>query len=471
VELPFLKGLMPQQKRFTEDESRFKSLLAPRRAGKTRLNNAYLFQAGLRPETVAKAWVNRGVPPIVRYWAPTKDRAKEMMWRPLIRFAEEFNIECTPRESEQTIFLPNGGEIRLVGADKDKDAQKKRGDPTVLEVVDEAPVYGSFLRSLMEDVIEPSLDDFIGTACIMGTPGIVWDGFWFGVSGPAEGEKRIEGWSRHWFDSFDNTYLPHLKRTALEKKENKKWGDDHPTWRREYRGEWVNDLSAMYFQWSSARNTYRELPKLPEGERWEYVLGWDLGNPKNQALTAWAFTRHEPELYEVYSKRGFERRKNIATQVKLLEKQLGRPFTYKVADAGGLGGEVIKEFGEQYRIWFEHAKKTDKFQFVTEFNGELLSGVIKTLPDSELSNELLTLPKDPEDETEPMKGESFSDHCAHAAVYAWRRAKHWDAKPREDEPEAGTEAALVREAERTKARVIARVKGRKGKAWWQRKAG
>jgi hypothetical protein len=467
----FREALMPQQLKFVDDPARLKSLLAPRRAGKTRLCTAYLFQAVLNPASVAKAWVERGEPPIARYWAPTRERAKRLMWRPLIRFAERFRIPINEKESEQIIYLENGGEIRLVGADKDKEAQKQRGDATVLELPDEASVYGNHLESMIEEVIGPSTDDFMGVVGLMGTPGIVFDGYWFGVSGPADESKRIDGWSRHWIDSFDNTYLPHLKAEVLEKKRQKKWADDNPTWLREYRGQWVNDLSALFYAWDPDRNSYgtqvSDRPRLQGSERWEYALGWDLGNPKNQALTLWSFTRHEEELYECFSQRGFDSWEDLAGCIRKLEQDFGR-LTYKVADAGGLGGELIKEFGQKHGIHFEHAKKTDKFAFVTEFNDELRRGVIKTLRGSELSNEYVTLPKDPEDETQPAEG--YPDHCSDAALYAWRRAKHWQATPREDKPEPGTVEAMRAEADMDRKRTIQRLRQKQSRQWWKRKA-
>lgn len=421
---------------------------------------------------MAKAWTWRGEVPIVRYWAPTRERAKVLMWRALIRFAERFQIPIREKESEQIIYLENGGEIRLVGADKDKEAQKQRGDPTVLEVVDEASVYGAHLEAMIEEVIGPSTDDFMGSVAVMGTPGIVFDGYWFGVSGPAEGTKLVEGWSRHWIDSFDNTYLPHLQAEVLEKKRLKKWADDNPTWLREYRGQWVNDLSALYYAWNPDLNVYGGTPdarpQLPPGEKWEYVLGWDLGSPANQALVVWAFTKHDENLFEVYSKRNFDNWKDIASTVAELEEEFA-PFTYMVADAGGLGGEVIREFGEKHGYWFDHAKKTAKFNFVTEFNDQLRRGVIKTLSGSELSNEYATLPKDPEDETQPAEG--HPDHCCDAALYAWRRALYWDSAPRDEKPSPGTDEAHRREAKEEERRAIRRIQQKGGRKWWERKAG
>jgi hypothetical protein len=461
---------MPQQRRFIDDKARQKSLLAPRRAGKTRLNNSYLFQAAIDPASVASAWSWRGEVPIVRYWAPTRERAKRLMWRPLVRFAEQFGISIDARETEQIIRLENSAEIRLVGADKDKEAQKQRGDPTVLEVVDEASVYGNHLEAMIEEVIGPSTDDFLGTTAVMGTPGYVWDGFWFGVSGPSEGEKRIEGWSRHWIDSFDNTYLPHLREEAYKKKADKKWADDNAIWLIEYRGQWVNDLSALYYAWHPEKNVYGATPDarpaLKGKERWEYVLGWDLGNPKNQALTAWAFTQHDDRLFEIYSRRGFESWAVIAAEIAQLEQSFA-PFTYYVADAGGLGGEVIKGFGERHGIWFEHAKKTDKFAFVTEFNDQLRRGLIQTLSNSELSNEYATLPKDPEDETQSAEGKP--DHCADAGLYAARKAKNWQATEREEKPPVGTPEAHRLEAAEEERRAISRIKHRQGAKWWEKR--
>lgn len=445
----FLKPLFAHQLRFVESRERQKVLLAPRRAGKTELNKAYLYKAVLEPGSVAHAWVPGRDPPIARYWAPTKDRAREMMYRPLVRFAEQWNIPIRTSDSTLTIFTAGGGEIRCVGADKDKEAQKKRGDKTVLEVIDESSVYGPYLESLVTDVVGPSLLDLLGICCLMGTPGVIWKGFWFDVSGPKGSRRRA--WEQHWFDVYDNAALPHMRREIEKERIANGWNLDSPTYLRERRGKWVKDTGAMFYAWQEGPNTYRKLPTLPRGAEWDYSLGWDLGNPENMALTLWAFSSKSPNLYEVYSRQGFENTEAIAAQCTALEGTHGG-ISYRVADCGGLGGRIVEEFGKRFGIHFQAAKKTEKYAHVVLFNEDLRAGRVKTRAGSALSNELATIPKSIEDPTEP--DDRFPDHCSDAGLYAWRRAWHWDGKTPEKEPAHGSKEEIEREEEREHQRAV-----------------
>lgn len=470
--LPFLRDLFDKQLQFVTDQSRWKSALCPRRAGKTTLVPAYAFAAALRPEMFSKRWESRGVPAIVRYWAISEDRAEELMWEPLKRFAQKWGIPCRFDNQKLTVYLANGNQIRLVGADKEKESHKKRGDGVILELVDECSVYGEYLRTMVIQVMLPSAMDFGGSICLFGTPGVAWRGFWFEVTGPEEAftgivahadedaPKRQKGWSRHAWDSLDNPFIDAAAELA-QIREDFSLSEDDPAYMREYRGKWVRDTGGLFYAWDVTRNQYEYLPRLPKGAAWEYSLGWDLGKDKNQALMVWAFSKDSKCLWEVYSRQGFRDTVDVAERVRQLDQELGG-IPFKVADLGGLGVTVVEDFQRAHGIVFEGAKKTDKKAFHRRFNEELRRGIIKTRKGSVLTNELSNIPKSLEKPDEPDP--RFQDHVSDAALYSWRRAWHWDgAEPQKGKE--GTRAAEKEWVDSEELEVIAAIRDAENGIW------
>lgn len=125
---------------------------------------------------------------LIRIWAINRLRAKQLLWQEFIDVAARHKVRIKTHETELTIRFENGSEIRLLGADKDKEAQKKRGDKTRMEVILESQLFGPFLKTLVEDVAEPCLFDHQGTMCMEGTPALYPRGT--GTTSPEETRAR-----------------------------------------------------------------------------------------------------------------------------------------------------------------------------------------------------------------------------------------------------------------------------------------
>lgn len=424
-----------------DEPARSKGILGPRRIGKTEFNPRYLF--GIAAQRRA----------LTRYWAIARLRAKHLVWDHLKAVSSRLNIGARFNESELEARLPGGGIVRLHGADKEKEAQKKRGDKVALDVVDECQLFGSYLKTLREDVIEPGLMDLQGTNLLEGTPGVVCAGDWFDVSG---GEpqatrwesKKVPGFVLYRWMPWDNPHLPHVRAEMFALKARRKWGDDHPTWLREYRGIWVNDTGALFYKWDSARNGYENGPILPHGPGWQHVLGWDLGKVDAMALVYWAFHPKHKDLFEAYSWKKSETTSDlVVAHAEATEARLGLNVVARVADTGGLGALVVMEVGKRTGMHFEAAKKTDKAAHVELFNGELLAGRVRTLIGSPYSEEISVLPKladwvpEEHDNAPPPEDPRFPNHCCDAGLYGWRKAYHWLWEPdKAPPPRPGTTA-------------------------------
>lgn len=133
--------------------NRFRVVVAGRRWGKTHL---------ARTELLARALTfGPG-----RYWyvAPTLKAAKDMFWEDLKAACDPTWQARGPNESELSIDLRNGAELRIHGAE-DPDALRGRGLRFV--VLDE---YADMRPETWSTVLRPSLADHKAPALFIGTP-------------------------------------------------------------------------------------------------------------------------------------------------------------------------------------------------------------------------------------------------------------------------------------------------------------
>ena len=446
--------LFEQQLQVWDDPSRLKAALCTRRAGKTELWTRY---------ATAKALENPGK--LIRIWAQTRLRVKQQLLVPFKHLCARHKIPVEIHETELSIKFDNGAEIRLVGADRDQQAQRKRGDATILEVVLEAQSWGPFLRSLVEDVAGPSLFDNQGIMCLEGTPGPLPSGYWYCVSGENDVDSRwtsegveIEeelvgaGWSMHRWSLLDNPMMPRwrglpnwrerAKVAVREEREAKNWTETHPSYIREYLGRWVRDDSALYYAYDAKRNSYSLEDIQPWGPGWTHCLGLDIGWQDATAITVWGWHENDPHLYEAFS---WSASHILADEVvKQIEALNARGFNIikMVADVGGGGRLYVEDVQKRFGVSFEAAEKTKKFDHVLIYNDQLRSGLIKIQKGSALTQEIICLPKDPDwDPKEgkpPKEDPRFANHVSDSSLYALRACFNYAFKEKEVKPTPGT---------------------------------
>jgi hypothetical protein len=423
--------LYDRQQVIFDDKSRRVGVLGTRRAGKTEIWSRRAVCTALeRPRS------------IIRIWAINKLRCKELMWNSITLLCQRHKIPLQGNETTGTFKLPNGSEIRLLGADKEKEAQKKRGDKTAAEIVLESQMYSGFLKALVEDVAGPCLFDLQGTFYLEGTPGLVCGGYWYDVSGREDHATRWEspggdggvgaGWAMHHLNILANPFIAHRFEELASLKKMMRWKDTNPTYVREWLGRWVNDFDALYYAFDPVRNTFSpELGIQPWGPGWMHTLGWDLGGKDDMALTVWGFHPSLPELYEAFSwKKPGASADEVIEQVKGLE---ARKFNLikMVADTGGGGKMYVEEVQRRYPYSFEPAKKSEKYEHVRLLNDDLRGGFLKLMAGSAYAGEIAVLPKkqpwpNPEDpEALPEEHPLFANHCCDAGLYSYRGAMHY----------------------------------------------
>lgn len=426
--------LFDRQLNFIDDQARSKAAICTRRAGKTMMWPRYCLITALEKPGA-----------LIRVWGITRLRVKQLLWDEFLKCSNRHKLQIKSHETELTIRLDNGSEIRFVGADKDQSAQRKRGDKTTLEVILESQLFGPFLRTLVEDVAEPCLFDMKGTMCLEGTPGPVPTGYWYWITGGSEVNGRWDsegmlvasgteqekeligaGWSCHRWSLLDNPHLPHAKDEIERLRKRRNWTIDSPTYVREYLGRWVKDDGVLFYKFNEGRNSFDLSELTPWGPGWKHVLGWDLGSKDDMALVAWGWHPSRRELYEAGSwKKPGARADEVMEQINKWEK-LGMDFIAKVADTGGGGRMYVEEVMSRYSQVFEPAKKTDKLDHVRMMNDDLVSAFIKVQRGSLLAGELGALPKDPNWDPDsgkpPGEDPRFPNHCTDAGLYSWRKA-------------------------------------------------
>ncbi len=202
--------------------SRFKTVVAGRRFGKTFLSVNMLLQAAVTGKD-KHCW----------YVAPTYGSAKEIAWDMLIHTIPQEYISRT-NESSLMLRLINGSVISLKGAEKPNNLRGRALDFVVLDE------FADMRPEAWFEVIRPSLSDRQGSAVFIGTPkgrNHFYD-LW------AKGVDGANDWS-----SFQYTTL--AGGNVSESEIQAARGDlDERTFNQEYCAEFVTYSGLLYYAFS-----------------------------------------------------------------------------------------------------------------------------------------------------------------------------------------------------------------------------
>ena len=139
---------------FHETPKRWRAIVAHRRAGKTVATINNLIRSALTcPREEPRA----------AYIAPLFRQAKDVAWTYLKRFTAPIP-GAEPNESELRVDLPNGGRVRLYGADNPDGMRGIYLDDCVLDE------FADMRPSVLPEIIRPALSDRKGSLTVIGTP-------------------------------------------------------------------------------------------------------------------------------------------------------------------------------------------------------------------------------------------------------------------------------------------------------------
>lgn len=435
--------LFDKQLAVAQDKNTFVSLLTTRRGGKSTFFGADALEA-------ADQYPGSDIP----FIALTRDSAERIVWKTLKDFVEKYKLPYRMLDASLEIKTPRGSTVFLVGADQKNFIQRLRGAKFPKVFIDEAQGFGSHLQELVQDVLEACVSDYNGQIYLSGTPGPVPRGFFY------EACHGKHGFTNHKWSVLDNPHLPHITKEWMDDMLKRKGQTrDNPTFKREWLGEWVEDLDALVYKYKAGRNDYSG--DVPRGTT--SILAIDFGfNDK----TTFTTVRYHPNSPRIWISRSEGHQGWIPTQIALRTKQImdNDNISQVVADTGGLGKSIAEELRRRYSIPVQAAEKTDKFAWIALMNGDFIDGNILIHEDLvEYKDQLQTLAKDDKGKEDPSLPNDFCDGglygYRHAYAYAHKaiRLPEPDPVKRFDKKE---QEWLKREAESARKEAA--------KEWWEK---
>ena len=495
----------PVQRALITDERRYVAGRCPRRAGKTHAVTSKILHLGeSRPGSRVLVISLTLKSTVENYWSG----APGGLWAQ----NAAFDLKVKFNSTYFTWVHPNGSRGMLAGAETKADIEKIRGAAAEADmvVVDECKSFApGLLAELLESVVEPGLMTRDGQLVLIGTPGSIPLGHFYRatcvaarIPGPRPGEpertvptcipfdewddpgpayadmseeERGDMFSLHTWTIADNVAVPGQWDRALSIKRRNGWGDDHPTWRREYLGEWVSDESDLVYAYARARadglchwrpNYDHGVTGLdPREGPWHLLLGIDIGFVDDSAFVLVAWSETLQELRHVYDHKAPGMDVGTFTEHVLSVLDLYGTPEAVVADVAGGGAKMLVEtLNQRYGLAIVPAVKTDKAAHIELVNADFLADRLKLIDGSDLAHELEGLQWDLSAGAKQELARTgrlredprCPNHLADALLYIWRHSYHFFSSPRDRGPAEGTPAWHdAREAER-QARAVAR---------------
>lgn len=485
-----LSGCSEQQRAFIVDPAKNKSLRCPRRAGKTWAMASYA------------TWLGEAFPGSrVLIISLTLGSTMENYWRQATAGIETMNqlyrLGLRYNDTRLTWQHENGSRGILRGADSKADIEKLRGATAEadLTIIDECKSFApAFLDELIRDILRPGLMTRKGTLVLGGTPGLIPVGTFYNATCPtARSEKGAlfnipyelrtreayanagRGlWSLHSWTIEENP-VPGQWEYALDIKANEGWDDDHPSWRREYLGEWVTDESGLVYaymgckekgtvNWEPKRTASNPTGLPPEDGPWHLVWGADFGFEDDFALVVAAYSEQLRELRHVWD---FKEKHLIIDEMAVKFEEAHRRFGAPVAivgDAGALGKLVVESLNSMYGIPIVKADKHEKFDHIELLNSDFHAGRIKIVEGTDLEIELMRLQWDLSKDSKARlvrtgrlrEDPKCPNHLCDALLYLWRYSYHHFSRPHAHGPEKGTAEWYRQQEEEAVKRASAR---------------
>jgi len=403
--------LFDEQVALIDDSSKFKAAVCSRRAGKTYTVSRYLVEEAFRhPES------------IVAYIALTRSSAKRLMWNELKRANRRYHLGIKFNNADLVATLPNHSEIMLTGANDQADIDKLRGPAYRMVAIDECQSYGPFLDELIEEVLEPALVDHNGTLLLTGTPNAACTGYFYTATTSGNLGFAVHNWTIK-----DNPHIPHAADYLSRKLEQKNWDESNPIFRREWCGEWVKSEDSLVYR-PTADNLFNDLPD----EKWNYVLGIDLGYIDATSFSIGCYSHNNPHLWVIETP---VHTKLIPSEIAAMVGDLNDIYQFEsmVADTGGLGRSIVEEMRQRYQLPIRAAEKKNKASYIELFNDDLRTNKIKIKKGVPVLDEWRILQWD---EDKRMEDKRFENHASDATLYMWREARHflWEEEQRDPVP-------------------------------------
>jgi hypothetical protein len=435
---------------------RLVSLLCGRQAGKTYLVALWLLVGALL------------VPGSINvYLALTKESAKRAIWPELIAVGRALGIEESSFKLHGgVVSLPNGATVLVMGTDDKATIESWRGSKLNRIVIDE---MGSqppeWIAYMVRDIVWWCILRHDGAIALLGTPGLMPDGYWFEMTKPStrgavgdRGELVLHEWT-----VYENPGIPHAPDFIEETLRINGWTRETPQFLREVMGQWTRDDAAVVYPFDDERNGLHGLPTANEGHTipansWNYTFAANVARPERVAWVVLAHNRAWPGAVVVEA--GAELLDPEPGALRLRARADAYPDADMVIDPGELGAPHVESLRRRYGFAAAVAERDAKPSAIRDMRGAVLSGAVRvlrgpvTMPLRDAWNVLGWHPRKPVLH-DPSK--IVQDQIAAAAAYGFRRVPVREVEPRAHVP--GSAAWHERMREHLMARAAARGRG------------
>lgn len=417
------KFCFDKQLAFIKDPARFKDAVCSRRAGKTVACAADLHETTENQKgDVAYITLNR-------------TSAKRIIWKDLVAINKQYKLGGKLDNTELTITKPNGNVIYVTGAKDASDAEKLRGQKFRKVYIDECQSFRSYIKDMIEDIIEPALTDYYGSLSLIGTPGPIPAGYFYEQS-------HNPAWSHHKWTMQDN---PHIKLLSgkepleiiQELAARRGLTLSSPGILREYFGQWSKDVDSLVFKFDPLLNIARDIPS----GAMTYIFGIDIGWKDSDAIAVLGYN-HSSKL--VYLVDEYVQSKNdITTLANQIKKMQAKYNPVKMMlDAGALGKKIQEEIRSRHALPVEAADKHRKYEFIALLNDDLRTGKLKAKPGTRFEEDCSLEQWDWSDPAKPKISDIYHSDINAAVLYGWRECKHYFYEPEVAKPAVNSDAYM-----------------------------
>lgn len=382
----------------------------------------------------------------------TRESIKRIYWKDVLTVINDTaRLGYTFNRSELSMRAPNGAVCYFVGVDSSEDEKRKILGQKFKKVwCDEAGEYRIDLRELVYQTLKPAVSDYRGSIGLTGTP----DDFLGPIDEPylfyavtrddydPVGNKKDGGWSPHRWSAFDNPHQAEIHGEQLaEIERDRPEFKDTTKYLTHYLGKWPSVSDRLVYKFDDAKNCVDAAPVCTS-----FLIACDLGFNDATSFVVLGWREHDPNLYVLTATKQTELDfDQVAEQLTTLRA------TYSGARIviDGANKQGVEHMRRRYQLPLESAEKAAKYDYVRMMNTDLQMGRIRVVRDEcvDLTTEWRSLEWDKRRPRE--EDPSRPNHCADAALYGWRLARHYLAEPaKSPKPTADSEAAFEAEMER-----------------------
>lgn len=261
---------------------RWAIIVAHRRAGKT---------VACAMELLTRALATAKPNARYAYIAPYREQAKTAAWSYLKQYAQKVVIdpEKDLRESDLTVRLPNGSQVRVFGADNPNALRGIYLDGVVLDE------YADMKPSLWGEVIRPALSDRKGWAVFIGTPRgnnafrEKWD----------EADRDQDDWYRVMLKASGTGILPPDELASARKQMSE------AEYEQEYECSFTAaNRGAIYPKELVRAREQKRIRTVPYDSKCLVSTFWDLGRGDSTAIWFYQLVGGEKRFIDYYENSG-----------------------------------------------------------------------------------------------------------------------------------------------------------------------